>query len=392
MIDQLENIFIKLENHIKSTDFKGYDPHDALNSPILRALTFGNRFLGIIYLQLLKRCPINFRPILLIKKGINPKGFGLLISSYVEKYKFSNNDKDLKQAKYFADRLIANYSKGYSGKCWGYNFDWPNRNSHFKKGLPTIVNTSFIANGFLDLYEITKDIKYLDIAISSCEFIINDLNRYDENDSFCFSYTPVDNHACIHNANMLGASLLARVNHYIHNKEYLKYAKRSMKYSINHQNEDGSWFYGVGWKQKWIDSFHTGYNLLALNNYINFTGERKYSKNLKRGYEFYLNNFFTESGFVKYYHNKLYPLDCHAFAHAIITLSTLSNLSERSNLILEKVIKQTIKIFWNENLGYFYYKKDKFILNKCDYIRWVQIWMFYALLIYLNNYEKNYLV
>jgi len=385
--NQLEYILFKLENHLKSTDFKGYDPHDALNSPILKRLTFGNRFLGIIYLQLIKRCPINLRPILLIKKGINPKGFGLLISAYVEKYKFSNNENDLKQAIQFADWLIINYCKGYSGKCWGYNFDWPNRNSYFKKGLPTVVNTVFIANGFLDLYDITNEKEYLNVAVSSCEFIINDLNRYEEDDSFCFSYTPVDNHACIHNANMLGAALLARVDNYIHNGEYLKYAKRSMKYSINHQNEDGSWFYGIGWKQKWIDSFHTGYNLIALNDYINFTGERKYSENLKKGYGFYINNFFTEEGFVKYYHNKNYPLDCHAFAHSIITLCKLREFSIRSEEILEKVIEQTIKIFWCDKNGYFYYKKDKFLLNRIDYFRWVQVWILSALIVYVANHE-----
>ena len=186
---------------------------------------------------------------------------------------------------------------------------------------------------------------------------------------------------------MLGAALLARVNHYISNDEYLENAKKGMKFSINHQNEDGSWFYGVGWKQKWIDSFHTGYNLLALNDYINFTNDRRYIENLINGYEFYLNYFFTEEGFVKYYHNKIYPLDSHAFAHAIITLSTLSNLSERSNPILDKVIRQGIRIFWNEHSGYFYYKKDKYILNKIDYIRWVQIWMFYALIILVANHE-----
>ena len=381
---QLDKILIKLENHLKSTDFKGYDPYDALNSPILKSMTFQNRFLGILFLQLIKRFPINLRPALLIKNGVNPKGFGLLISAYILKYKLYENRADLEQAKYFANWLMTNYSKGYSGYCWGYNFDWPNRNSFFRKGLPTIVNTSFIASGFLDLYDITEDKKYLDVAVLSCEFIINDLNKYYKNDSFCFSYTPVDNHTCIHNANMLGAALLARVNHYVNNEKYLDYSKRSMKFSINHQNEYGSWFYGVGWKQKWIDSFHTGYNLLALNDYINFTGERKYSENLKRGYEFYLNNFFNDEGLVKYYHKKPYPLDCHAFAHAIITLSSLKKLSEKSNAILEKVIRQSIKIFWSEKSEYFYYKKNRYVLNKIDYIRWVQICMFYALIKYFS--------
>ncbi len=391
MKKQLENIIIKLENHLKSTDFEGYDPHDGLNSPILKKLTFNNRILGIIFLQLMKRCPINLRPVLLKEKGINPKGFGLLISSYVEKYKLYNNENDLKQAKLFADWLTTNYSKGYSGYCWGYNFDWPNRNSFFLKGTPTIVNTVYIAKGILDLYKYTKKKKYLDVAISTGNFILNDLNRTFRKDSFCFSYTPLDN-TMIHNANILGSSLLATLYDLTKEVKFMGAAQRSMKFSIDSQQNDGSWLYGEEEKNSWIDSFHTGYNLLALKDYINFSGENKYTENLKKGYEFYLNNFFTEEGLVKYYHNKIYPLDCHAFAHAIITLSTLDNLSEKSNPILEKVIIQSIKIFWSDKSEYFYYKKNRYILNKIDYIRWVQIWMFYAFLIYLNNYEKNYLV
>jgi len=388
-MDTHEDLFEKLALFGQRENWKGYDPYDALNSPILKTLTFGNRFLGIVSLQLLKRCPVNLRPILLIKKGINPKGFGLLISCYVLKYKLSNDPNDLRQAKYFADWLIKNHSTDYSGYCWGYNFDWPNRTSFFKKELPTVVTTSFIANGFLDLYDITKEKEYLKIAVSSCEFIINDLNKYEENDSFCFSYTPIDDHACIHNANMLGATLLARVNHYVTNKEYLHHARKSMRFSMNYQNGDGSWFYGVSWKERWIDSFHTGYSLLALKEYMELTGEKDFEENFVKGYKFYLNNFFTEGGLVKYYHNRLYPLDCHCFAHAIMTLSTLDYLAERSKPILKKVIEQVVKIFWNENSGYFYYRKNKYIFNKIPYIRWVEIWMFYALITLKANYEKN---
>lgn len=31
MNDQIEEIFVRLENRLKSVDFKGYDPYDILN-------------------------------------------------------------------------------------------------------------------------------------------------------------------------------------------------------------------------------------------------------------------------------------------------------------------------------------------------------------------------
>jgi len=61
-----------LENH----KFLGWDPHDALNSPLLKKLSFENRLLGIFWVQLLKRLPINLRPLLGVPKGYNPRAWG----------------------------------------------------------------------------------------------------------------------------------------------------------------------------------------------------------------------------------------------------------------------------------------------------------------------------
>ena len=383
MNEQLTHVLLKLEDKLKSIDFKGYGLHDALNSPILKKLTLNNRILGIIFLQLMKRSPVNLRPVLLTRKGINPKGFGLLISAYVEKYKLFNSEEDIKQAKVFADWLMVNYSKGYSGYCWGYNYDWPNRNSYFPKGTPTIVNTVYIANGFLDLYKCTNQKRYLDVAISTGNFILNDINRTFRKESFILSYTPLDN-TMIHNANMLGSSLLATLYDLTKEIKYKDAAQRSMRFSIYSQQNDGSWLYGEERKNSWIDSYHTGYNLLALKTY-NEIFCNIYLKNLKMGYNYYLNNFFTNDGEVKYYHNRLYPWDCHAFSHAIITLSTLKKMNSASEIILGNVLNRSIDLFWNERKKYFYYKVGALGTVKINYTRWVQTWMFYALLIYLNN-------
>lgn len=46
-----------LQQFIEKEDYKGYDPYDALNSPILRALSFGQKYTRIAFIQVLKKDP-----------------------------------------------------------------------------------------------------------------------------------------------------------------------------------------------------------------------------------------------------------------------------------------------------------------------------------------------
>jgi len=139
---------------------------------------------------------------------------------------------------------------------------------------------------------------------------------------------------------------------------------------------------------------HTGYNLLALERFQESgigilpvqsqdsqDGCPTLKESLRRGYRFYLDNFFTPEGFVKYYHNTTYPWDAHAMAHAILTLDELEVLyPEESRALRDKVIARTLDTFWDERRGCFIYLVTKRWKNRIDYIRWVQFWMFYALM------------
>jgi hypothetical protein len=74
-----------LTNWIEGERFQGWDPYDALNSPIVHYLTFGNRRLGQAWVHLLKQSPVNLRPLLGVPKGYNPKGIGLLAQVFVNR-------------------------------------------------------------------------------------------------------------------------------------------------------------------------------------------------------------------------------------------------------------------------------------------------------------------
>ena len=79
----------------------------------------------------------------------------------------------------------------------------------------------------------------------------------------CFSYTPID-HTAVHNANLLGASLLIRLYKITGEEKLRRAALASLAYSMKYQHDDGSWYYAETAMQSWIDSFHTGFNLEAV--------------------------------------------------------------------------------------------------------------------------------
>jgi hypothetical protein len=221
------------------------------------------------------------------------------------------------------------------------------------------------------------------VARSACDFILRDLNIAHEADTICFSYTPIDD-SKVHNANYLGASLLVRTYSFTHEEDLLDYGRRAYEYSTRHQQDDGSWFYGEARTQNWIDSFHTGFNLEALHWYEKSLKERKYEPQIRKGLEFYSDNFFLEDGAPKYYHNLTYPIDIHCSAQALVTLSKLRDYNNRIISTLEKVLQWTIGNM-QDSEGFFYFRKGRIWTNRIPYMRWSQAWMLHGLTTVLYN-------
>ena len=385
----IDNIPIKkitdsLLTWIEEQNYRGWDPFDALNSPYLKRIGQLSRWGGIIALQLVKRCPLNLRPILGIQKKTNAKGMGLILMASVRLYRKFERIEDMNRAVRLAEWLMTNRSNGYSGAAWGYPFDWSNRGFYAPQNTPTIVNTAFIGHALLDLFESTGTKEWLSIAVSSCDFIIKDLNRTSDENGICFSYTPLDE-AQVYNASLLGSSLLARVGRLVSNSEYLETAEASLKYCLYAQKKDGSWPYGKKTRSAWIDSFHTSYNLIALKYLFKAFNRDDIEGSINRGYDFYLKNFFEDDGTVKYYNNKKDPQDVHVYANAILFLTDMKCHPSTPGGLAEKVVKQMIRRFWSGK-GYFYWQKKYGITYRLPCMRWVEAWALFALVSYLTSY------
>lgn len=360
-----------LDGWIERNEFRGWDPHDALNSPIVRRLTFGNRLLGIAWLQAVKRAPFNVRPLLLVPKGHNPKAMGLFLASYWRKYLMSGSEDALQRTRFFADWLEKNAASGFHGACWGYNFDWPNRDFFAPAGTPTIVNTSFIGLAFLDLGGDLAD-RGAAVARSACEFVMCDLHRHAPNaNEICFSYTPIDSRQ-VHNANVLGAWLLAETFARTGESELADTALAAARFTASRQREDGTWPYGEGPRDRWVDNFHTAYVLVALRHVAAALKSSEFDAAIARGYERWL-TMFEPDGVPKYYADSTYPIDAHCVATAILTYLDHDDIAAA-----EKVASWAIANMQDPG-GWFHYQIAKRHRIRIPYMRWCQAWMQRAL-------------
>lgn len=386
-LNKLTESVTRLVDYCEENDWAGFDPFDGLSSKILTSMPFHQYKLPrLFFIQSMKRFPINLRRVLLVPKEQNPKGLALFASALIRLSKVGLlGDSDLVEP--VIKRLIDLRTENNKQFCWGYNFDWQNRSSFLPKFSPNIICTTFAANALIDAYEKYTNAEYLDMAISAGHFILNDLNiTSSTDDDLCFSYTMYDN-GQVHNANLLGAAFLSRLYSITGKKEFLDPALRAVRFTGARQNEDGSWPYGEGRTQQWVDNFHTGYNLVALKKFSKYTGDESVTDIIKKGFLFYRNNFFTTDGLPKYYHDRLYPIDIHSIAYSIITLAELSTFDKNAMDLAMRICGWAIDNM-QSNDGYFYYQTKRFFKNRIPYMRWSQAWMLLALSALLEHCEQ----
>ena len=392
--------FIRLKSYCETEDYKGWDPYDGLKSKVANAFLplKHSAILRLCIIQGFKRCPVNLRRIAMVPKEHNAKGIGLFLQGYCNLYKMiekkgvafkelGTTDEVLRKIRYLADLLLQMRSdKMFPGKfhgaCWGYNFDWQARRLFlFPAHTPTVVATNFCATALMEAYEVTRDKRYLEVALSAAKFIIEDLHRSEYKDGFLFSYSKLPGNDTVFNASILGSRLLSYCYKYTGNETYKQLARKSIVACCAGQEEDGSWRYGMLPVQKWRDSFHTGYNLDGLIAYQENTGDNSFDENIAKGFDYYINHFFLDDGTPKYYDNQTYPIDIHCPGQLFVTLSRLHKFGAFRQ-IAAKVLQWTIDNMQDPN-GYFYYQLKPGMSSKIPYMRWSNAFMFSALSYYL---------
>lgn len=367
----------RLTAWLESAGFAGYDPYDALASPLLRPAVLLGRRPAAALVHALRLCPVNLRPLLGIPQCRYAKAMGVLLGTYARKYRLSHHPRHLRTMSELSRRLEEQATRCYGGRGWGYEFPWPNRSFFASPGTPTVVNTSFVACAMLDGYQATGDASYLASAQLAAEFVLRGLRRLGRDDSFSFSYTPLDRRA-VHNANLLGAALLARTYAETGDRECRRAAEGALRFTLERQCADGSWPYGEAPNDRWVDGLHTGYVLCALAECIEGLDREDLLPALRRGYQYYAQRLIETDGTARYSARSPYPLDAHTFAQAVITHLRLAFLDPALIDRAARIAARAVHLFQRGD-GAMGYQINRRYAIRIPYVRWSLAWMQRAL-------------
>jgi len=389
----------------QTDDFAGYDPFDGLNSRVfdwLPGLKAG--FAGLAWIQFFKRSPINLRPFLGVPKRRNPKGIGLFILGLLEDYQRSQEQAYLDQAIELADWLLTQQcdKAEWQHSCWGYHFDWMARAFFVPKGKPNVITTIYVAQALLKLAQLLEAEvgesntaeasvgeaqgdknglavctakKYREPALDAAHFIVNTLYTEADGRTF-FAYIPGET-AFVHNASLWAAAWVAVAAAETNNDNYRQLALKVARQSVAEQGVDGSWVYGARHHHQFIDGFHTGYNLEALDLLRRSLCVDEFDGSIEKGLDYYKANFFEGDGTAKYYHNNRYPLDMHSVSQALITLIKVGG-TQADVALADKVLQRSIESLYQPKKQRFIYQKTKRYSNRINYMRWTQAWVYYS--------------
>lgn len=376
MSRSLEQVYASLYRYASARGFAGWDPFDGLESRIFQALPFRqSRSARLAWLQIVKRSPVNLRPLLLVPRGVNPKALALFAFAELSRYRATAAESHASNARELIDRMLKTRIEGDGWSAFGYNFDWQSRVLFAPRGTPAVVPTAFACRALLEACDALDDDSYLGPANEICKFIVSKLNRpVEDDDAVCFSYTPLDR-TRVFNASLLAAECLAGVGSIAKNDEYLQLAASAVRFVIRHQRSDGAWSYGDGAHQGWVDNFHTAYVLLSLRRIARSVPEIAEQANRASnvGRAFWLDNLFLPDGTPKYYEREVYPVDIHSAGVAIAAAAELGEI-ELGNRLAAWTCRNML-----DPDGFFYYRVGRVIVDETPFMRWGQAWMAYAL-------------
>lgn len=255
---------------------------------------------------------------------------------------------------------------------------------------PTPLNTAWLGEFLLDNddylgYEETKQ-----LLESIIRYFTDELGYQDFGDEGIYFYYGPTLKKIVYNASAIISALLIRCGKKYSNQNWISLGCRGIKFILNHQNEDGSWFYAAHPSRPTIDNFHQLYILRALQLSKEFVSGC--DEAILKGENYYKKLLFDSNGNIcpKRYDKNFMPrntwlfvkYDSRDLAEAILYFSEF----QKNMKLAEGLVEFVYRNLYDKKNGTICPEKFIYGNNRNPYIEF-QGWMLYALNIFKKNYQ-----
>ncbi len=358
----------------EARDWRGYDPYDALNSPLAPFLTLGRPLGRRLMTQAVKLSPLNLRPVLLVHPEWNAKALALVASGYLRLAMHSGEELAKAGASRWLNWLVDHPAPGSTSTAWGYHFDVQTRFFGYARETPNTIATTFVVQALVEGYELLGDERWAGGARAAGDFL-SEAMLVREGGRTYFRYLRAEQDL-VHNANLLACAALARTARATGEESLLEPVGAALATSLAAQADDGSWPYAEASGQRWVDNFHTAYVLESLAHCAASFPEVEGP--LQRGIAYWEKALFLADGTPKYFPDRIHPLDAHSYATAIDTWLALIDRHPRAldraarlaTLLVERMLDRS---------GYVHFQRRRFWTSKVPFVRWTTAPTFRAL-------------
>ena len=285
----LENPFINnymnlLKQYVKTSQFMGWDPYDILNCKFISDQNFGSK-INLLFTQINRILPINFRNIIGISKIYNSKAMALFLSSLLnlEGSLFS------KEKNFLVNWLVSNKSKKYEEYSIGFSYDIVLQGYSSERGDPSLIITLFVMYAFIKYYKETYRKDIVNYIFSFNELINRKLPKVENKNTLWYSYN-FDKFSEVYNATAKVGRYFALLYSISREEILLERIDKILNYLSLKQRADGSWPYGE--KSSYTDGFHTAFVLEAIYDMLNYVSSKKYEQMYENGLSHYMDHLF----------------------------------------------------------------------------------------------------
>jgi hypothetical protein len=365
---------------IKGTPFVKWTLHNGL---------CWRRYLRKVYYAPYLFAPKAWRYVTGIHKSITPQGVAFYVLACLKRYGGSGEGVWNARAEQAYDILLSLAREAPGGIGWGLPFPFHKKTITVAPWMPVAHTTVWCGDACLETYLETGQVKIQHILKRVANYLINGLNYTDHGENrLSVSYTHLDEDQVINIAGDV-ASFLLRAEPVVQSHEAVSIAKRLLRFVVENQNVDGSWYYySFDWNNgpSEIDVYHTCMVLRALAESLPFIQQDANLHTsvvyaLDRGFRFFESHMIRKDGLPKTNLQHSWPVNSYACAEAIRALRAIAKapaLSETVRLqaqaLSNTVIKRTLErlIYANGRVV----TVDYGIWRMCvDSLRWSQAYM-----------------